>query len=122
MKTLTLMKTALCISALVLLASCTKSYQVIGKVDMLSYKSIDTTLVYKQLTSDSENPEATETTDINESVKKLIQSVPGGYYLTNVTLYSTGSGHYAVTGNVWGITNSDSLKNQSGININHNKF
>ena len=91
-----------------LFASCTSTYQPIGKVSVLSNQPIKSGVVYRQLTTNSgiskKEIKGSEAKDVDDAVKQLMFSVSGGSFVTDVTIYVTKHGYYAVSGNVWGAT------------------
>jgi hypothetical protein len=114
MKTLQILSITFYLATGSLFMSCASSYEAIGKVSMLSNRSIDTTLHYKLLAA---NPIKTAKQlkgygeeNINQAVNETLTSVYGGLYLTNVTIYVVNGNYYKVTGDVWGY---DSAQNRN---------
>ena len=92
-----------------LLTSCAGTYEAIGKVNILSETEVTPGLKYTQLTTNSggnkrELKYSTAAT-VQEAVAQVIDKVPGGRFMTDVTIYAVNDGYFAVMGNVWGTTN-----------------
>lgn len=91
-----------------LFASCTSTYEAIGNVSVLSNRPIKSGVAYEQLTFKSggskKELKRSKAESIGDAVKQVISKVPGGRFITNVTIYVVNDGHYAVSGNVWGVT------------------
>jgi|SRR6185312_2262336 len=107
MKPLNLKKIAIYMSSILMLASCRSAYQTIGSVDMLSSKTLDTTLNYKQYTVNTgasrKQIKHSTAENIDQAINNVVSQVPGGMYITNVTIYIVKGDYYAVSGNVWGV-------------------
>jgi hypothetical protein len=90
-----------------LLASCASTYETIGNASILSDRSLRHGIVYEQLTVNSggsrKEIKSSKTESVDGAVKQLIAKVPGGCFITDVTIYIVDDGRYAVSGNVWGI-------------------
>lgn len=99
-----------------LLTSCATTYEAIGNVSVLSESKVNPELKYTQLTTNSgaakrQLKHSTAAT-VQEAVNQVIDNVPGGRFMTNVTIYAVNDGYFAVTGNVWGTTNDSIPSNQ----------
>jgi len=114
MKTLQLLSITFYLATASLFVSCASSYEAIGKVSMLSNRSIDTMLHYKLLAANqiktAKQLKGYGEENINQAVNETLTSVSGGLYLTNVTIYVVNGNYYKVTGDVWGY---DSLQNSN---------
>lgn len=119
MKTFKYKMIFLSLSAAMLLTSCASSYDAIGTVDMLSNKSLDTTINYKQLTFNSGITKKlikhSTADNLDKAIDNVVNQVPGGLYITNVTIYVVDNGYYAVSGNVWGIDKNGAMADSLSI-------
>jgi hypothetical protein len=92
-----------------LLTSCAGTYEAIGKVNILSETEVASGLKYTQLTTnsgaDKKELKYSTAATVQEAVAQVIGNVPGGRFITDVTIYAVNDGYFAVTGNVWGTTN-----------------
>jgi len=106
-------KTILKTLALSILLSSCGTYEVIGKVDTLSDRHINAHLKYKQLTTNSGGSKKeilhSEAVTIHGAVTQALAKVPGGCFMTDVTVYAVKDGYFAVSGNVW-VADKDSAK------------
>jgi hypothetical protein len=104
---------SLAISAL--LTSCASTYEAIGKVNMLSAGHLTPNLNYKKLTANAggrkKDVKHSKATTMQQAIKQVVDKVPDGRFMTNVTVYIVNGGYYAVSGNVWGVGN-DSIPHQ----------
>lgn len=96
----------------IMLSSC-GTYEVIGKVDILSDRHINTGIKYKQLTTNSGGSKKeilrSQAVTIHGAVTKALARVPGGCFMTNVVVYAVNDGYFAVSGNIW-VADKDSAK------------
>lgn len=101
-------------------ASCANTYEAIGNVGILSDRHIKDGISYKQLTTNTGGSKKeiknSKTESINDAVKEAVSKVRGGCFITDVTIYVVDNGRYAVSGNVWGTSMSDSVPH-TGPNI-----
>ena len=106
MKSNIVKKVGILIFSSILFASCTSSYEAIGNVSVLSDRAIKAGVAYKQLSINSggtkEELKHSQAETLDEAVSQVISQVPGGRFITNVTIYVGDNGYYAVSGNVWG--------------------
>jgi hypothetical protein len=96
-----------------LCASCASKYEAIGHVSLLSDHTIKPGIAYEQLTTNSGGSKKelkhSKLGSIDDAVTQVISKVPGGCFITDVTIYVVNDGYYAVSGNVWGAAASDTL-------------
>jgi len=99
------LKTILKSLALSILLSSCGTYEVIGKVDTLSDRHINASLKYKQLTTNSGSSKKeilhSEAVTVRGAVTQALAKIPGGCFMTDVTVYAVNDGYFAVSGNVW---------------------
>ena len=105
-----------------LLTSCASTYQAIGHVSMLSGGSyVNPAVKYEQLTtntgSDPKDLKKSTAETVKAAINDVIESIPGGCFMTNVTVYAVNDGYFAVSGNVWGAA-KDSIPAVRTIVIN----
>ncbi len=109
-------------------SSCRSRYTVIGSLDMLSDRKIESTPDDKMICagaggSKKELKKARAVT-IKGAVDSILNHVPGGAYLTNVRIYIVENDYLAVSGDVWGKTSSSAIKNitdQKKPNVQNNR-
>jgi len=96
-----------------LFASCVSKYEAIGHVSLLSDYTIKPGVAYEQLTTNSggnkKELKHSKMGSIDDAVTQVISKVPGGCFITDVTIYIVDDGYYAVSGNVWGVASPDTL-------------
>ena len=104
------MKKIITIAILILLISFTgcTSYEMIGKVNMISNRNINPKLEYKQLSTFSGASETeilqTNAISIEEAIDQNVRKVAGGEFMMNVKIYKVNKKYFAVEGDVWGNT------------------
>jgi hypothetical protein len=113
MKTNKLKKAGLLLLIGGMFASCASKYEAIGHVSLLSDHTIRRGIAYEQLTTNSggsrKELKRSKTGSIEDAVTQVISTVPGGCFMTNVTIYVVNDGYYAVSGNVWGAATNEKL-------------
>ena len=96
MKTNTLKKAGIALLLSGLFASCASKYEAIGNVSLLSERAIKPGLEYKQLTTNSggskKELKSSKTVSIKDAVAQVISKVPGGCFITDVTIYIVNDG------------------------------
>lgn len=107
MKTINLKTACMCLMAGLMLASCASSYDAVGTVGMLAPDRVDKGVKYSKLTTNSgggkQDLKNSKASTVTQAVQQVIDNVPGGKYMTNVTVYVVNGGYVAVKGDVWGI-------------------
>lgn len=97
----------MCLIAANLLSSCASNYETIGKVSMLAPDRVDRGIQYKPLAANTGSSKkeitASKAQSVTQAVQQVIDKVPGGKYMTNVTVYVVNGGYLAVKGDVWGV-------------------
>ncbi|HWY98238.1 MAG TPA: hypothetical protein VNY36_04035 [Bacteroidia bacterium] len=97
-----------------LFTSCAVNYEAIGKVSMLSVGKVDPNLKYKQFTTNSggskKELKSSYAPTVKAAIRQVLSNTPGGYFITNVTIYSVNDGYFAVSGDVWGV-DKDTISN-----------
>lgn len=87
------------------LMSCT-SVQLVGKVNMISNRNIDSSLDYVPIANyaggDMYAVRRTRALSIEEAVDRTVRSTPGGEFLMNAKIYLVNGRYFAVEGDVWG--------------------
>ena len=113
MKITNVKKAGILFLAGILFASCANTYEAIGNVSVLSDRVVKPGLAYKQLTTQSGSTKKeikhSKAQTVDEAVSQAISAVPGGCFITNVTIYIAADGRYAVSGNVWGTEAEDTV-------------
>ncbi len=113
------MKKATTLLLLAAMSSCMSSSPVmIGSVNMISSRNIDTAVKYDLLKryagSGQRELERNAATTIDGAMENVIKSTPGGEYLMNVKIYNV-LGKYSIEGDVWGLANRTDIR---GFKIN----
>lgn len=94
------------VCSFVFMSGCT-SVELIGEVNMISNRNVDTKTEYTRLTSYSGGSKRqiknARSESINDAVAKTVKETPGGEYLMNAKIYFVKGKYYAVEGDVWGV-------------------
>lgn len=98
----------MCLAAASLLTSCAGTYQAVGKVGMLAPDRVENGVNYQPLATNTGSSKkvitASKAQTVSQAVQQVINTVPGGKYMTNVTVYVVDGGYIAVKGDVWGVS------------------
>ena len=96
----------------VLISGCS-SLKMVGDVNMISSRNIDSKTDYvliKTGTDDSKaNFRSNKADNIDDAINKAVQNVPGGEFLKNAKIYTDGKS-WTVIGDVWGVTESANVE------------
>lgn len=99
-------KVLLLVATTLSLCSCSTSTRLIGEVNMISNRNINTSFDYQQLSAYSGGSKRqlkkTKCLNIHDAVNQTVKSVPGGEFLMNAKIYYVNNKYYAVEGDVWG--------------------
>ena len=98
------------IATLLLFFELCTSVKLIGKVNMISNRNIDSKMNYQLITtysggSDKEIRKSKATT-LEEATDNTVKKVPGGEFIMNVKIYHVKGKYFAVEGDVWGTAGS----------------
>ena len=108
---ITMKKFCLYVFALIALSSCSSVKQ-IGQVNMISNRNIDASANYELLSAyvggKKSELRKNKSKSIEEAINLIVKEVPGGEYLMNVKIYRVGDSHFAVEGDVWGLSDNQS--------------
>jgi len=82
---------------------------------------VNPAIKYEQLSTNSgatpKELKKSKAETVKAAINNVIVSVPGGCFMTNVTVYAVNDGFFAVSGNVWGAS-KDSIPAVRTIVIN----
>lgn len=100
----------------VTLFSCGSSAVLIGTVNVISHRNIDSRQNYVLLKryAGGEGLRHNKAATIEAALDNVIKSTPGGEYLMNAKLYRVGT-LYSVEGDVWGLTGKNDIR---GFKVN----
>jgi hypothetical protein len=100
------MKTLLSIVLSTLLLVGCSSVKMVGDVNMLSTRNVDSNVNYELIKTGTDDSKTafrkTKATNIDQAVNNLVLDVPGGEFVKNVKIYTDGK-KWAVIGDVWGL-------------------
>lgn len=90
----------------------------IGTVNSISSRNIDTSVKYELLKryagSGNKEVKRNAATTIDAAMENVIKSTPGGEYLMNVKIYKV-EDKYSIEGDVWGIASKNDIR---GFKVN----
>lgn len=105
------MKQILCL--LVLLFTGCGSMRMVGNLNMLSTRNVDSGASYQLLktgTDDSRGAvKKSKAKNIDQAVNNVVMDIPGGEFLKNVKIYYDGNS-WAVIGDVWGLPDNANIE------------
>lgn len=94
--------------------SCSVEVKLIGRVNMISNRNIDSKLSYEPISTYSGGSKSelkkTKAESVENAISQTIRKIPGGEYLMNAKIYMVNGKYIAIEGDVWGIKNNLSYR------------
>ncbi len=98
----------------ILLLSSACSVKQVGKINMISNRNIDASMKYQLISTYSGGSKKeirkSKSITIEDAIDKTVRAIPGGEYLMNAKIYLVKGHFFAVEGDVWGISTSQSYR------------
>lgn len=95
------------------LAGCSSSVKMVGSVNMISSRNVDSKTDYvliKTGTDDSKSYfKKNKGATVDQAINNAVTNIPGGEFLKNAKIYTDGK-EFAVNGDVWGLPESANIE------------
>ena len=125
MKNLSLL---LLLFAIFILASCGVDKKLIGDINMISERNIDSNIEYVELKryagtgkKAAKMAAKEETATLQDAVDVTVKGVPGGEYIRNAKIFMIDGKFYLVEGDVWGVNKASFAGFRAGDRVLYDK-
>ena len=92
--------------SLILLSSCSTSVRLVGEVNMISHRNIESknyVLIKSYMGASPDEIKKARSQTIQAAVNETVKNTAGGEFLKNAKIYLVDGTYYAVEGDVWGL-------------------
>ncbi len=101
------------VSLLLTLSACT-SVKLVGKVNMVSDRNIESkneyVLLKNYMGASNKELKKSRSTSVEDAIDQTVRNTAGGEFLKNAKIYLVNGSYFAIEGDVWGIASNQNFR------------